>query len=197
MAMSTNKRSWSTFFDPLDIAGTRAKDTQDEMQDIIEASAREALASAKGRYAKVEALQRPFVQYGEEALQDTELKPFSQQYFRDLREGGRSINKGLAAKGMSESSFAGENLIDFGLDMANREIATQHQNRLQKMRIGQYASGMTGQAGQQLGSSAVNLAGGHAAGVEEGYNAFGAQRRASLQSAGNAMQSFGSYMDNM
>ncbi len=196
MSDSKSSRANVTMWDPMDLSGKRAEYTQDTIMDTIARAADEALMSAKKRYKKITALQQPFINYGRKALKDDSIKPFSQQFHRNVEEGGRSINRQMAARGMTESTVSGEQLTDMALSEATNEIARQHQNRMDKMKIGQYATTMLGQAGQQLGQSALNIGQAQGAGIESSFNAYGAQRAASMRSFGNAAQNIGNYYDN-
>lgn len=193
---SEGGRALNTIFDPLDLFGNRAEATQEEMGDIIMQAAREAFESAEGRYEDIKRLQEPFLEYGEEGLEQEYPQEFSERYERDLQEGSNALNRSLAARGLSKSSYAGEQLSDLGLGLTEQELARQHQNKLNKLKIGQMAAGTAGRGGAQFAGSTGDIAAQKGAGIQNAMNAFGNQRAASMQGAGNLFQNLGMWLDD-
>jgi len=194
---SKKHRMLSTIADPLDIFGERAEDTKEEVSDIINRAAQEAFESAEERYGQIKKLQKPFVEYGKQATEKDVTKPYSQQYQETLEEQGGALNRSLAARGLYDSSYAGEQLSNLALGAAQEEIARQHEDRLNKLKIGQMAAGTAGRGGAQFAGSAGKIGSQKGQGIQNAFQGFGAQRKASLASTGNMAQNFGKMMGNM
>jgi len=182
--------------DPLDLFGRRAEATADEVRQINEAAAREAITAQRGQIGRVTDLFDPFVSAAQTPLQELQAAITGEgfdftpgeQYTTGLDRGTRAIRRAAAARGSLDSSATEARLADLANALTAQETQRQIENRLQPIRVGQQASGVIGQqeaAGAGAGSSVFsNLAGQNLLAAQN----LGQARQSAFSSAAGGLQ---------
>jgi len=186
----------STIADPMDLFGSRAGRTRDEISDINNATLSAQDKAQREAYLRQLELQQPYYDAGVNAL--TQLSnpgemPFSEQYQNDFTQGTRSLNRSLASMGKFNSSDADQKLGQFYNQLSGEEMGRRYNNALAPIKIAQNAMGASNQAadtyGQGMSSAYQNF------GTNSAQNAlsYGQNRADTYNTIGQSLNSMAQY----
>lgn len=188
--------------DPLDIAGVRAEQEQQAIQDMLMESAQSDIAAQDYMMSRINAMYAPYREaatgeWGDYTGMTTGgelgLQP-SPQYQRELSRNAQAVNRALAAKGGFHSSGRGAALGDVALQAGQSEAARQYGRQLDVQRMGTGAIEALGGAGRTAGQNVGAAYGNLGQGVNTLYQNYGAQRQGSFGQAANTMYGLDQYL---
>lgn len=171
--------------DPLDIFGNRAQYTADTIAALQEQAAREGLAAQERNIAQFNALYSPYLEAGKQPLADLvamstgeyQFTP-SQGFTQGVEQGGRSIRRAMAARGLLDSSATQASLADLVNALTEKDVAQQAENKLRMIRTAQDASRLIGGAETSQAGAASSI-----------YSNLAAQNLQNAANLGQARQS--------
>ena len=184
--------------DPMDLAGERAEQTQEEVSDILSGNTRAGITQQEQQMGLLDKLQGPFRDAAlNSAMPNLQSLAFggeidyqpSKLFELQSKVGQRGIRRRLAAQGKLDSSqrFEEEGALLQGL--AAEDLQRFEQGQLAQLQTGLDSTEALNAAGQTLGGNISNLRSNLGAGLSQASSDYGAQRQSSFQGAANTVGS--------
>ena len=188
--------------DPMDIFGIAAGETQDEMDYILRQSAMDAITSQEEMRQINKGLLAPYQQGGVNALSSLERMatngPVSMQtspeYSFQRDEGLRNINRGLSARGLTNSHYGGKQAAGFLGQLGQEEANRQYLRTLDPVKMGLGALSSVGQANAMAGQNVGGIYGNLGSTLNDSMYNYGQQRQDSFNSLGTTLGGAASYI---
>ena len=195
-------KTYNVAADPLDLWGSRAAQTQEEMSTIAGKSAAQTVASQEEMRQIIEEMMAPYRQQGEAALGDftamsttgQALTPMSPEYELQRQQGLQNINRGMGAQGRRLSTARDRQAGSFLNALGQEEASRIYGRTLDPIKMGAGATGAVGAAGAAAGQNIGGMYGNIGNAMNTSMQQYGQQRQQSMQQAGNALSGLGSYL---
>jgi hypothetical protein len=190
--------------DPMDLFGVRSGQTQEEVSGILEASTQAGIDAQEEMRERIRQMYEPWYQSAvSDALPqlgamatggEIDYTP-SKLYEYQKKTGERNIKRGMAARGLSESSAAEKNLSDLRLGLAEEEMDRLYAGELSRVQLGSGAADAVSAASRSLGGNVAGLYTGLGGGLNISQQQYGEARQSAYQGLASSLSGMATYME--
>jgi hypothetical protein len=172
-------KTLSTFADPMDLFGNRARRTQDKMNDYLQQSADASMKELQDSYDKIKALYQPLEDAGKKGLEQLNSQGFtpSETYKNSLAVGERDVRRQLRAMRRYDSTYGDRKMSEFYQKSAQEEVDRQYAPTLSMIQTGSGAVNAVTGAGTTFGGATDKTLANLGQGLFNSAQTYGQQRQ--------------------